>query len=111
MKSVTTAEGRKGQRRASGLCRPVAIAVLFTLALVVCGCRYAVKAEDTVVEKGTRVAMAGSGEELAQPGESEAEGQRRHQRVWRLNRQMLLSDLDKALLLDRPSKLTDKRIP
>ena len=46
-----------------------------------------------------------------QPGETRAEVNRRHDRVLRLNGEMALSDLDKVLLLDRPSKLTDKRIP
>lgn len=46
-----------------------------------------------------------------QPGETRAEIDRRHERTLRLNNEMMLSDLDKVLLLDRPSKLTDKRIP
>lgn len=29
----------------------------------------------------------------------------------RLNSELLLSDLDMVLMLDRPSQLTDKRIP
>jgi len=48
---------------------------------------------------------------LRHPGETRAEIDRRHSRVLRLNNEMMLSDLDKVLLLDRPSKLTDKRIP
>ncbi len=46
-----------------------------------------------------------------QPGETAAEGSRRHSRVFRINRQEFWSDLDRALLLDQPSKLTDKRLP
>jgi YbbR domain-containing protein len=46
-----------------------------------------------------------------QPGETTAEGSRRHKRVLRINQSELMSDTDKALLLDQPSKLTDKRIP
>lgn len=46
-----------------------------------------------------------------QLGETAAEGHRRHQRNLRLNRQEMASDLDSLLLLDKPSKLTDKRIP
>jgi hypothetical protein len=46
-----------------------------------------------------------------QPGETTAEGSRRHKRVLRINQSELMSDIDKALLLDQPSKLTDKRIP
>ena len=47
----------------------------------------------------------------AQLGETEAEVRRRHLRTARINRQELAEDIDKALLLDKPSKLTDKRIP
>jgi len=45
-----------------------------------------------------------------QPGETLAEGRRRHIRTNRIRSQQLMQDLDAALLLDRPSKLTDKRI-
>jgi len=46
-----------------------------------------------------------------QLGETTAEGNRRHRRVLRINRQEMMADIDRALLLDKPSKLTDKRIP
>ena len=46
-----------------------------------------------------------------QLGETAAEGHRRHQRNLRLNRQEMTADMDSLLLLDKPSKLTDKRIP
>ena len=46
-----------------------------------------------------------------QMGETTAEGRRRHERVLRLNNQGMMDDLDTFMLLDRPSKLTDKRIP
>lgn len=46
-----------------------------------------------------------------QPGETAAEGRRRHQRVARINQQELMADIDRFLMLDRPSRLTDKRIP
>ncbi|MHC4510710.1 MAG: hypothetical protein ACYTAO_17440 [Planctomycetota bacterium] len=46
-----------------------------------------------------------------QPGETAAEGRRRHKRVARINQQEMMQDIDKALLLDKPSTLTDKRIP
>jgi hypothetical protein len=52
-----------------------------------------------------------SGCSFSQPGETAAEGHRRHQRVTRINQQEMMADIDKALLLDEPSKLTDKRIP
>ena len=48
---------------------------------------------------------------ISQPGETAAEGHRRHQRVVRINQQELMADIDKALLIDKPSKLTDNRIP
>ncbi len=46
-----------------------------------------------------------------QPGETTAEGHRRHLRNVRINQQELVEDIDKALLTDKPSRLTDKRIP
>jgi hypothetical protein len=46
-----------------------------------------------------------------QLGETAAEGHRRHQRNLRINRQEMMADLDSLMLLDKPSKLTDKRIP
>jgi len=46
-----------------------------------------------------------------QMGETAAEGHRRHKRVLRLNNNELMHDLDSFMLLDKPSKLTDKRIP
>ncbi len=46
-----------------------------------------------------------------QMGETAAEGRRRHKRVLRINRQEMMADLDALMLLDKPSKLTDKRIP
>jgi len=46
-----------------------------------------------------------------QPGETGAEVNRRHDRVARINGEEFRSDLDKFLMLDKPSSLTDKRIP
>jgi len=46
-----------------------------------------------------------------QPGETTAQGRRRHERVLRINQQQMLADIDRTLLLDRPSKITDLRIP
>jgi hypothetical protein len=46
-----------------------------------------------------------------QPGQTAAEGRRRHERVLRINQQEMMADIDRVLLLDQPSKLTDKRIP
>ena len=47
----------------------------------------------------------------SQPGETAAEGHRRHKRMARINQQEMMADIDKTLLLDEPSKLTDKRVP
>ena len=47
----------------------------------------------------------------SQPGETSAEGRRRHIRVSRINRQEFMKDLDVAGLLDGPSRLSDMRIP
>ena len=47
----------------------------------------------------------------AQPGETVAEGSRRHHRVLQTDQKELMADIDTFLLLDQPSKLTDKRIP
>ena len=46
-----------------------------------------------------------------QPGETEAQGRIRHQRNLRISQQQLMADIDRAMLLDKPSKLSDKRIP
>jgi len=46
-----------------------------------------------------------------QPGETAAEGHRRHLRNLRVNHREMMWDIDRALLADQPSKLTDKRMP
>jgi len=48
---------------------------------------------------------------FSQPGETVAEGHRRHQRIARINQQELMADIDMVLMIDEPSRLTDKRIP
>jgi hypothetical protein len=48
---------------------------------------------------------------FAQPGETAAEGHRNHIRTLRINNQQMMADIDRALLLDKPSKLSDKKIP
>jgi len=73
----------------SELLRRVVLAiVLFVFIFLPCGCR-----------------------SYEQPGETAAEGRRRHQRALRINQQQMMADLDTLMLLDKPSKLTDKRIP
>ena len=46
-----------------------------------------------------------------QPGETVAEGRRRHLRNARINQQEMMADIDTVMLSDKPSKLSDKRIP
>ena len=46
-----------------------------------------------------------------QPGQTSADVHRRHLRTLRINQQEMNNDIDKTLLLDEPSKLTEKRIP
>jgi len=46
-----------------------------------------------------------------QLGETTAEGNRRHQRNLRIGQQELMEDVDEAVLLNKPSRLTDKRLP
>lgn len=86
MKSVVDVEPREEKSRHPSL-------RLFALAMVVCA------------------AALLSGCSWRQPGEARVEVDRRHQRALRLNQEMLLSDLDRVLMLDQPSRLTDKRIP
>lgn len=52
-----------------------------------------------------------SGCSTTQLGETAAEGSRRHDRVMRINQSEFWADIDMVLLLDEPSRLTDKRIP
>ncbi len=46
-----------------------------------------------------------------QPGETAAEGRRRHLRNERINNGGFWADVDTFWLIDKPSKLSDKRIP
>ncbi len=48
---------------------------------------------------------------FGQPGETAAEGHRRHLETLSVNRQGMMQDIDQVLLLDRPSKLTEMSIP
>jgi len=47
---------------------------------------------------------------FAQPGETTAEGHRRHLRNLSINQQNMIRDIDKVMLSDEPSKLTRRRI-
>lgn len=46
-----------------------------------------------------------------QPGETAAEGRRRHLRNERLNEGELMADVDTVMLYDKPSKLSRIRLP
>ena len=48
---------------------------------------------------------------ISQPGETAAEGHRRHIRNARINNQEMMQDLDTVFLIDSPSRLTETRIP
>jgi hypothetical protein len=45
------------------------------------------------------------------PGKTNAEVHRDHVRTMQTNQQELMQDLDRAVLIDKPSRLTDKKIP
>ena len=47
----------------------------------------------------------------AQPGETEAEGHRRHLRNARINHQLMMADIDRAMLFDKPLKASPQRTP
>jgi len=68
------------------VCKVVLAVVLYALLFLPCGCS-------------------------EQLGETMAEGNRRHRRVLRINHQEMMEDIDRILLLDKPSRLTDKRVP
>lgn len=56
--------------------------------------------------------LAGSGcGSYAQPGETALERKVRHRRLLRSNYHQMAEDIDKLLLLDKPSSLSDKRLP
>jgi hypothetical protein len=76
------------------------------------GCGYATKGGRALSRKTAAIWTAGSEPEAhAQLGETEAEGRRRRIRNNRINQQQMMADIDSVLLLDKPSKLTDKRMP
>ncbi len=87
MKSVMAVENRKERRRGLRLRLFTFAAGLYVCMLLLAGC-------------ATR-----------QPGETAAEVHRRHHRVVSLNSEMMMADIDKFLLFDKPSMLTDRRVP
>lgn len=52
-----------------------------------------------------------SGCSWPQPGETVAEGRRRHIRNLEINNQELMHDIDYALFFEQPSRLTGFRMP
>ncbi|MHC4116898.1 MAG: hypothetical protein ACYSWO_05265 [Planctomycetota bacterium] len=60
---------------------------------------------------GVLFLLPGGCSSYEQSGETAAEGRRRHLRNARINQQELMADTDKFMRYDKPSKLTDKRIP
>ena len=51
-----------------------------------------------------------TGCETTQPGETAAEGKRRHARNLRINQEMLMQDIDHVFQAEQPSKLSGMRI-
>ena len=60
---------------------------------------------------GALISLPSGCSSYEQMGETAAEGRRRHERNARINHQEMMADIDKSLHLDKPSRLTDKRIP
>jgi len=73
----------------TSVCKAFWTIVLFSLALAAFGC---------------------SGKWYQQPGETAAEGHRRHLRNLRINYREMVQDIDRAMLTDQPSRLADKRM-
>ena len=46
-----------------------------------------------------------------QPGKTPAEVNRDHARTLRVNQQEMMADIDRALGVDKPSKLTERHLP
>ena len=118
MKNPSKAEGSVSGRNArvrllvSAACRFSLAAVLCVLVFLLGGCGHLAKANRSIGRAfGNLWAMGSDPGEHAQLGETEAEGRRRHIRNDRINKQAFMRDLDRVMLLDKPSKLTDKRIP
>jgi len=87
---------------------------VFLIAFVFClgGCGYALKVDKFIDRTVANIWTLGSESEAhAQLGETEAEGRRRHLRNERINQQELMHDIEYALLMDKPSRLTPKKVP
>ena len=55
------------------------------------------------------IAVVSSG--CASPGETRAEANRRRERTLRVNNSEMMADIDRFLMLDEPSRLTDRDLP
>ena len=76
------------------------------------GCGYIGKADDITEQTAADVMRMGPDREAtAQLGETAAEGHRRHVRNHRLNRQMMMEDIDRLFNFDQPSKLSPWTAP
>jgi len=94
------------------VCSLTLVVALLALLLTVGGCGYVVKVDKFLDQVAADVWTMGSEPEAhAQPGESEAEGRRRHARNVRINQQEMMADIDRVFQLNKPSKLTNRRIP
>ena len=63
-----------------------------------------------VLLMGLALLLAGCGF-FNQPGKTPAEAHRDHLRTLRVNQQEMMSDIDRTLGVEQPSKLTDKKLP
>jgi hypothetical protein len=87
-------------------------AALILVMLGPVGCGVVGKADDIAEQTAADVMKIGPDREAtAQMGETAAEGHRRHIRNHRLDRQMLMEDIDSFFMTDEPSRLTDRVIP
>ena len=87
-------------------------AILCLSVFWVAGCGYVVTMGDFLGQKAADVATLGSDPEFySQMGETEAEGDRRHRRNMRLNRQAMMEDIDAFFHMDESSRMTERTIP
>ena len=77
-----------GRSRAKGLACPLIVIVALLMTVVGSGCG-----------------------PWANPGETAAEASRRRERALRVNNSEMWADIDRFLMLDQPSRLTDRDLP
>ncbi len=88
MKSVVALEDRKQETVGLNLRALVLAFVLVVIVLTTGGCK-----------------------SWTTPGETSAEARRRRDRIVRVNSEQMVADMEAVLMLDRPSKLSDRRLP